>query len=155
MLRATELAHRDERVHVSRFSLEVAGRAPELWRTLVAQRALEAFAAVTPLAPMPPEHVHRAHEPVLVCHVERDRALTVGEDPRTTDERRVMDVEDVVRPACDDLADAPTVGDWFPELLREDRGENSEPASQRNDIHTIVFDRGRRRRWCERFVRVD
>src|SRR5690242_18111962 len=73
MLRAAEGADRNERIHLVEVLREQSGVTPQLGRTAIAQLAPHTLATGARLDAMPPEHVRRADEPVLVRGVELDR----------------------------------------------------------------------------------
>src|SRR5215207_5128558 len=66
MLPATELAERHERVDMTALALEEIRLPPELRWPMVAQRTAHALALGAWLAPMSPEDVRRANQPMLV-----------------------------------------------------------------------------------------
>src|SRR4051794_4120615 len=103
MFVATELAHRDEGIHVVDLPFEISRIPPKLRRTTVVQHAAQALAARTSLAIMAPEHMSRADEPVLVRHVQLQRGSGT-QHAGPSDQRYVVKVDDV---ECAFAEDAP------------------------------------------------
>ncbi len=88
------LAERDEFVDVADLAFEQAGGAPRLRWPPMNQRAAQAFARRAELAAVPPQHVRRTDEPVLVRGVELD-CVAQPEDAGPADQRDVVEMDHV------------------------------------------------------------
>src|SRR4029453_6246575 len=89
-----ELAQGNERVDMARLPREQIAGAPELRRALVCQRAAHALTTRAEFAIVPPENVHRTHQPVLVGRIQL-HARSVREKVWSANQRHVVEMDDV------------------------------------------------------------
>ena len=97
MLLERMTAGEDEPVEMPQAALDCSRVTPGLGRPFPRQAAANATRAVTWLAIVLPEQVHRADQPVLMCSHDSDGPPigSQSEDARTSDERDIVKVHDV------------------------------------------------------------
>ena len=121
-------------------ALQRSDPSPNLGRPPVAHHAAHALPGGTWLAIVAPEDMRRAHEPVLVCLVQR-HATAVIEQPRPADQRDVVEQGRIPRLAREQCTDAPLVEHRAPELVREQQGERAGAAVERQYLNALFRDR--------------
>ena len=122
------LGEGDEHVDVLDRPIQHIGVAPKLRRALVDQRALQALAAVTDLAVVPPQHMGRADQPVFVGGVEFEGVADL-QHARAADQRGVVVVDHVDVPRQQPL-DLSPMHDGPAQLMGQGGGEEREAALQ-------------------------
>jgi len=137
-----ELAGSGEDVDLLTLSLKKLSGTPELRRPTIAYSTANTLTSRADLTLVAPQDVSRANQPVLMSRVQLDPP-TVGQDPGTTYQGHVVEVNDV-ETTFEDASYAPTVCDGPSGLLGGQRGQDGEPTSKRMDGHS---GRLRRRLW--------
>ncbi len=83
--------------------------------------------------------MRRANEPVLVRHIELGRIPPIRKNSRTSDERRIMEIDHIEATLVEYLPEAIGIRERTARLLCENRGHDAELVLETNDPNTVIF----------------